>query len=279
MIIDKKEVHLNNTQTKMLISGWSEDAFENSVVEKITYESDGLKVKGYAAYPKNLSNEKLPCIIWNRGGYHNKGAIDHFTAKGIYGQIASWGYFVFASQYRGNHGGEGQDMIGGDDVNDIINLKDAAKEYKNADTNIWGMEGWSRGGMMSLLVLMKNKDFKCVVLSGAITDFYSYGKMNDTMFADYKDFLSDYNLDDELRKRTIINKVDKLPDIPYLIMHGKKDESVPVEQSMKFSEELKKRNIYNKLILYDEGDHYLKGYRREVESEKKAWFGKYLKNF
>ncbi|MGE5437642.1 MAG: alpha/beta hydrolase family protein [Syntrophothermus sp.] len=277
MIIDKKEIQLSSSQSKMLISGWGEEAFENSVVEKITYVSDGLKVKGYVAYPKNLSSEKLPCIMWNRGGYHNKGAIDHFTAKGIYGQLASWGYFVFASQYRGNDEGEGHDTIGGDDVNDIINLKLVAKEFSNADTNIWGMEGWSRGGMMSLLTLLRDKEFKCCILSGAITDFYSYGKLNDTMFSDYKDFLRGYNLDDELKKRTIIDKVDKLPDIAYLILHGKKDESVSVEQSMKFSEELKKRNIFHKLILYDEGDHYLKGYRKEVESEKKEWFEKYLK--
>lgn len=276
MIVDKKEVHLNNTQAKMAISGWGEEAFENSVVEKITYNSDGLKVKGYVAYPKNI-NTKLPCIIWNRGGYHNRGAIDHFTAKGIYGQLASWGYFVFASQYRGNDGGEGFDTIGGDDVNDIINLKKVAEHFPNADLTRWGMEGWSRGGMMSLLTLIKDPNFNCVVLTGALTDFHSYGYLKDTMFSQFNEFLSSYNLDEELMKRTILDKVDKLPNIPYLIMHGKQDTSVPVKQSKKFAEELKKRNITHKLIIYEDGDHYLRNNRKEVESEKKEWFERYLK--
>ena len=106
------EIHLSETHAKMIVSGWGKDAFENSIVERITYLSDlpanragGLKVKGYIAYPKDNS-KKYPCIIWCRGGIGNKGAIDTFTARGIFGQLASWGYCVFASQYRGNAGSD-----------------------------------------------------------------------------------------------------------------------------------------------------------------------------
>jgi dipeptidyl aminopeptidase/acylaminoacyl peptidase len=35
-------------------------------IKSITYLSDGLKVKGYLAAPKK--GEKLPCVIFNRGG-------------------------------------------------------------------------------------------------------------------------------------------------------------------------------------------------------------------
>ena len=120
-IIERHGIHLSETHSKMIISGWGKEAYENSIVERITYLSEGLKVKGYIAYPKDTT-KKYPCIIWCRGGIGNNGAIDTFTARGIFGQLASWGYCVFASQYRGNAGGEGYDEVGGNDVNDILNL-------------------------------------------------------------------------------------------------------------------------------------------------------------
>ncbi len=109
--------------------------------------------------PGITKGKKFPCIIWNRGGYENKGAIDSFTARGMFGQIASWGYVVFASQYRGNAGGEGKEELGGSDVNDILNLIPLADELPFADKEKWGMEGWSRGGMMTFLTLKQNKKF------------------------------------------------------------------------------------------------------------------------
>jgi hypothetical protein len=52
-IIDRQEIILTAQQQKMIVSGWGKDTLEKSVVEKITYISDGLKVTGYIAYPKD----------------------------------------------------------------------------------------------------------------------------------------------------------------------------------------------------------------------------------
>ena len=97
-ILERNEIVLNETQNKLIASGWGQEVLVNTITEKITYLSDDLKVKGYISYPTDKS-KKYPCVIWNRGGIGNKGAIDSFTARGIYGQLASWGYVVFATQY------------------------------------------------------------------------------------------------------------------------------------------------------------------------------------
>ncbi len=177
-ILNREEIKLNESQNRMVISGWGKEEFDTSIVEKITYISDGLRVKGYLAYPVINKNHMFPCIIWNRGGFRENGAIDKFTARGIFGQLASWGYVVFASQYRGNAGSEGHEYFGGDDVNDILNLIGLAEDIPFADYNKWGIEGWSRGGMMTLLTLLKKSNFntivKCAVLSGAIYNLKSY---------------------------------------------------------------------------------------------------------
>ena len=164
VILERKEIALSQAQNKMIASGWAQEVLDNTIAEKIAYLSDGLKVRGYISYPIDKS-KKYPCVIWNRGGIGNKGAIDSFTARGLFGQIASWGYVVFATQYRGNDGGEGHDEFGGDDVDDVLNLIPLADEIENADTTKWGIEGWSRGGMMTYLALTRTIIFKSDIIN------------------------------------------------------------------------------------------------------------------
>jgi hypothetical protein len=66
-------------------------------VYKITYMSDGLKVKGYMDVPKKPG--KYPCIIFNRGGNReNSKLTDKGSTGGFIAQLASYGYCVVASQ-------------------------------------------------------------------------------------------------------------------------------------------------------------------------------------
>ncbi len=277
-IIEREEIQLNESQTKMVISGWGEDVLNSTVAEKITYLSDGLKVKGYIAYPKQRNEDnKFPCIIWSRGGYENKGAIDHFTARGVFGQIASWGYVVFMSQYRGNAGSEGKEELGGSDVNDILNLIPLAEEFEFTDKNKWGIEGWSRGGMMALLTLKQNHNFKCAILSGAISNLKQNALEHPELKLFYKKIIGSKNFETELDKRTIINFVNNLPYIPYLIMHGGIDDTVSVNQSLELAEKFSELNYKYKLTIFEDGDHFLKNHRKEVDNLRQSWFEKYLK--
>jgi dipeptidyl aminopeptidase/acylaminoacyl peptidase len=275
-ILERNKINLNETQNKMIASGWGKEVLYNTVTEKIIYLSDGLKVMGYISYPINKT-QKYPVIVWNRGGYQNKGVIDQFTARGMFGQIANWGYVVLASQYRGNAISEGMDEVGGKDVNDILNLIPIADEFEFADNGKCGIEGWSRGGMMSYLTLLKKPDFKCAVLIGAISDFKNYVVSRDNRKSIYEKILSEENFEKKLDERSAINFVDKLPNIPYLIMHGILDETIPFEQSVRISEMFTKMNYNSKMILFEGGDHYLKKHRKEVDEIRKKWFEKYLK--
>ena len=274
-IIDRKVISLNETQSKMIASGWGEEALNNSVVEKITYLSDGLKVKGFIAYPKNQT-KKYPCVIWNRGGAGNRGAIDAFTARGIYGQLASWGYVVFASQYRGNAGGEGKEEFGGKDVNDVLNLIPLAEEIPNADKNKWGIEGWSRGGMMAYIALTKTKIFRCAILVGAISNLEQNPVITPDMRKFYVDQIGEDNFETELKKRSAVNFVSQLPNIPYLIIHGGDDKIISPDQSVEMSNKLTELKIYHKLTILENGDHYLKKHKRELDELRRMWFDKYL---
>lgn len=275
--IDREKIELNDAQEKMLISGWGKEVYENTIVERIIYLSDNLKVKGYIAYPRDNSGKKFPCIIWNRGGYENKGTINRFNARGIFGQIASWGYIVFASQYRGNDGGEGKEEMGGEEVNDVINLIPLADELPFADKNKWGIEGWSRGGMMTFLTLKQKKNFKCAVLNAAISNLKMSMNENKEIMKSVSELVSNKNLEEKLKRRSAINFAKELPKIPYLLLHGFADDVVSPLQSIELSKKFYELSIPHRLVLFENGDHYLKKHRKEVNELRKIWFDKYLK--
>jgi len=279
IIIERNKIELSDTQNKMIKSGWGEDTLNNSVVEKMTYRSDGLKVKGYLAYPSDESG-KYPCIIWNRGGIGERGAIDTFTAKGVFGQIASWGYVVFTSQYRGNAGGEGNDEFGGDDLNDVLNLMPLAEEIECADTEKWGIEGWSRGGMMTYLTLTRNHNFKCAVITGGIANLGCSSDESKFMRRLYEVTMGNYgddNFKQACESRSILNFSEKLSrTTPMLILHGTADNRVLPHDSLDLSYHLLDHDIPFRLVMLEGGDHFMRKHRKEVDEMRKKWYEKYL---
>jgi len=246
------------------------------------YESDGLKVKGYMAYPKDIS-EKYPVIIYNRGGNREFGNLNEYKMAFIIAKVASWGYVVLASQYRGNDGGEGMEEFGGADVQDVIHLIDVAENLSFADGNNIGMYGWSRGGMMTYLALMQTSKIKAAAVGGAVTDLK---RMDDSRGGEmgvyvYSELMPGYekNRDSVMRIRSAIYHADKLPKTtPILLLHGTSDWRVIPEESLNMATELQKSKVPYSLVMYEGGDHGLSEFRQEVDDQVKAWFDKYVKN-
>jgi dipeptidyl aminopeptidase/acylaminoacyl peptidase len=279
-ILKRRELDLSPEQIKMIKSGWSNDAVDKTTVEKIIYDSGGLKVSGYIAYPKDKT-KKFPSIIWCRGGLGELGIIDEFNAQGILGTLASWGYVVFATQYRGNDGSEGHDEFGGSDIEDVLNLIPLAKEIPNADEHTWGIEGWSRGGMMTYLALMKTNIFKAAITIGGVADLRcdkkrskfvtklverNYGKITDEAYREL------------CESRTIINQAEKInKETPILLIHGVSDDRVPVDDSIELTKRLIKFKSNIRLVLLEEGTHFLRNHKNELNWLRKNWFDKYLK--
>ncbi|HMS33676.1 MAG TPA: prolyl oligopeptidase family serine peptidase [Ignavibacteria bacterium] len=274
MTFEEEEITLTGSQEKFIVSGWGIKVLNDTIVKKISYTSDGHKVNGYFAHPVN-TGIKYPLIIWNRGGSKRDGMIDKFLARGIFGEMASWGFVVLASQYRK------EDEFGGKDINDILNLFPIAENISFCDTGKIGMEGWSRGGMMTYRVLSLTDKVKCAVIISGLADLFRSEKNNDDLAGIYFKLFGTEDEGEYINRKKIRSAVhfaDKInKDTKLLLIHGTADDKVSHEDSEDMYELLKKSGVECELKLIDNGDHYLKSHREEVAKLRKKWFDRNLK--
>ena len=150
---------------------WAKMVDKKVFAYEFFYKSNGHKVVGFLVEPRKGKN--LPCIIHNRGGSREFGAIDYgklFSGRQEIAPLAMDGYIVVASQYSGNFGGEGVDKFGGKDIYDVLNLQKILKAYSRADSSKIGMMGTSRGGLMTLISIAKVKWVKAAIAISAPTN-------------------------------------------------------------------------------------------------------------
>jgi len=180
-LLSRTTINLSIEQRKELIERVPDaSAFIDSItVQSITYSSDGLKVKGYLVIPAGKG--PFPCLIVNRGGNREFGAISDNGAVARLGSMAHWGYVVIASQYRGVAGGEGMEEFGGADVDDVLNLIPALESLPEADTSRIGMWGGSRGGMMTYLALARTDRLRAAVIAAGVSGSFDTVKRRPSM--------------------------------------------------------------------------------------------------
>lgn len=247
---------------------------------KITYLSDGLKVTGYVAEPKKEG--KYPCIIFNRGGNRNFGELTPLSIAFFMGKMASWGYVVVASQYRGNDGGEGVEQFGGDDVNDVLNLLPVLEQLPKADTTRVGIEGGSRGGMMTYLAMKKSCKFKAAVIVAGLADAHLNIKNRPEMEEHvFSELIPNYweDKEKELDKRSAVQWADEMcKTTPLLIMHGSADWRVSPEESLNLTSKLYEHKHPTRFVLFEGADHSIREFREDMFYEMKRHFDLYLKS-
>lgn len=248
---------------------------------RIVYLSDGLKVVGFVAEPK--AKGKYPCIIANRGGRWNFGLWRPMAIASYLGRMASWGYVVVASQYRGSSdGGEGRDEFGGSDVNDVLNLVPALAQLPSADTSRIGMYGESRGGMMTYLALKRSCRFEAaVVVAGMADAFDAVDKHPELEEVTFKASIPEYsqNKDGTLKTRSAIFWANEMcRNTPLLIMHGSADSRVDPNQSVALLQKLMEVKHPVRFILFEGADHFITQFETEMLSQCRRHFDFYVRD-
>ena len=261
----------NAPNIKALISGV--DFF------KMSYLSDGLIVKGFLSVPKQAG--KYPCIIFNRGGNREFGALNDASLLRFFCMVSSWGYVVIGSQYRGNAGGEGKEEFGGSDVNDVLNLVPALTHIEKADTSRMGMYGWSRGGMMTYLALTKTNRMKAAVVGSGMADAIMNSRKRPEMDSVYADLIPGLllNRDSVLRSRSAVYWADKIcPSTPLLLLTGSADWRVLPAEQLEMVEKLYEIKHPLRFEFFEGGQHSLIEHFDEVNRVTRSFLDMYVRD-
>ena len=77
--------------------------------------------------------------------------------------------------------------------------------------------------------------------------------------------------------RSIVNYPEKLSrTTPMLILHGTADNRVLPHDSLDLSYHLINYKIPFRLVMLEDGDHFMRKHRKEVDELRKNWYEKYL---
>ncbi len=234
------------------------------------YNSDNLNVKGFVIFPKVIRG-KMPLILFNRGGTGEYSKIEE-TVLNRFDFFAENGYITFASQYRGVDGGEGKDMMGGDDVFDIINLYEIIKKIDFIDNQRVGIYGVSRGGMMSFQLAVRVEWVKSMVIISSLVDEFKMAKWRDG-WREHQ--IATYGGSEiEMYKRSPIKWFKLLPkNCSILMCHGDKDTRANFSAAKSLAKKINSINDNCKFVEFKNEGHFIVDKAKDISLD---WFKKTL---
>jgi dipeptidyl aminopeptidase/acylaminoacyl peptidase len=237
----------------------------NVELKIVTYLSNGLRVKGLLAEPKNT--EVSDGFLYLRGGIKKVGMVRPARIA----QFAQEGFIVFAPYYRGNQGGEGNEDFAGDDREDAFSAFLLLKSLPTIRRiHIFG---FSRGGVMALMTGIQFPEAASVVTWGGVSDMsLTYYERQDLR---------------KMMKRVIGGTPEKFPDryhwrtplhelvrmkAPVLIIHGVRDQNVSVEHAHRLENRLKALDKSYECWYFKEFTHYFPpAINRQVVEDLTGW--------
>lgn len=255
-----------------------EDAFlEEIEVYNITYLSNGKKINGFLTLPK--TREALPCILLNHAFYPKRNVINLPSAARVMGLFASKGYAVFASNYSGLGGSEGSYEFGGTDVDDVLNLLEAAGEIPGVDTSSAGLIGLQRGGLINLIALRKSARFDCALNMNGVVSLESMVASIPKLEGYLSKTIPNYESerDEALAKRTPARWAESMHPTPVLFVHRQDDSLSKVSDVESLCQAMKQNDHpYHLITLLDKKS--LTKHREETFEHCFQWLDSHLKN-
>ena len=142
----------------------------------VSYLSDGLKIYALMTVPNSqMPASGWPSILFNHG--YIPPDVYRTTERYLayVDQMASSGYIVFKSDYRGHDRSEGEagGVYSRDNYSvDVLNAVASVKRWPEADPDRIGMWGHSMGGFITLRSMVVARDIKAgVIWAGVVAPF------------------------------------------------------------------------------------------------------------
>jgi dipeptidyl-peptidase-4 len=225
--------------------------------------TDGIVLNASMLKPVNFdSTKKYPVLIYNYSGPGSQSVADKWgSVNSLFHQmLAEKGYIVFMLDNRGT-GGRGREFkhivykyLGKWEVNDMIEGSKYLTTLSYVDPSRIGIWGWSYGGYMAALTILKGAAyFKTAVAVAPVTDWRFY----DDIYTER--FMQTPALNPEgYKESSALTYADSLRG-KLLIVHGTGDDNVNFQNSIKLTQQLINKNKPFQEMFYPERDHGIYG--------------------
>lgn len=247
----------------------SEDVADSFPIEYTT--RDGMKINAIVTWPPNIVEEErknLPIVMLPHGGPE---AYDSIGFDWMAQYFASEGYMVMQPNFRGSSGFGREHLRAGrgewgramqDDVTDGLQV---AINMGWADPSRACIVGWSYGGYSALAGGAFTPDlYKCVIAGSGVSDLPEmlkterfYHGSDHWVYSYWKDLIGDPRFEkDHLKNISPRYHADKF-QAPVLLIHGKDDLVVKINQSRRMEDALEDAGKEVEFVQLKGEDHWL----------------------
>ena len=217
------------------MSFFKEDNFSPLLFMKFK-TSDGVFLNAYIIKPNNFdSTKKYPVLIFNYSGPGSQSVVDKWLGTDYiwHELLVQKGYIIFCLDNRGT-GGRGKSFkdivykhLGKWEVNDQIEGAKYLVSLPYVDKSRIGIWGWSYGGYMAALTILKGADYFKTAISVAPVIHW---KFYDTIYTER--YMQTPELNPEgYEESSPLSYIDKLKG-KFLIIHGTADDNVHFQNTV-----------------------------------------------
>lgn len=223
---------------------------------------DGLNLAVIEEFPEGKG--PFPTVVLVHGYASGKNANSN---QALVDRLHAQGIATVRFDFRGHYDSEGKI----EDVNISTGLEDleAIMEHVLANPKVdrerLGIYGSSYGGVVTEVFVSRNPIFTCIILKAPATDWNGgkWVRLGDDVIREWKNkgvytFTYDdkaiptpYSLIEDIASYDVYKEIASVK-VPVLIVHGNKDESVPLDQSKKLAEAI---GANARLIVYPGANH------------------------
>ena len=224
---------------------------------------DNVLLNGWMIKPQNMeANKKYPVLMYVYGGPASQKAVDQWNTFDYwwFQMLAQQGYIVACVDGRGTGGrGEGfkkcvYKQLGKWETNDQIEAAKWLGKQTYVDPTRIGIFGWSYGGYISLLAILKgNNVFKSAIAVAPITNW----KWHDTIYTERFLQTPEENAGG-YENNSPINFADRLKG-NLLIVHGDADDNVHYQNTAEMVKALVDANKQFDFMAYPNKNHNISG--------------------
>ena len=226
--------------------------------------SENVALNGWMIKPKapQYQNQKLPVLMFVYGGPGSQQVTDAWKGANYwwFQMLAQQGYVIACVDNRGT-GGRGEEFkkmtyqqLGKMETQDQIEAAKYLGTLPFVDPARVGIFGWSYGGYMSSLCLLKGKDvFKSGIAVAPVTNWKWY----DSIYTERYMRTTQEN-PEGFEQNSPINFADQLQG-NYLLVHGLADDNVHFQHTAEMANALIARNKQFDTMIYPNRNHGIGG--------------------